>query len=74
MNRKDLKIRVDQWDLYKNPIDNLIFAILLQAVLDKDGYQDTNHSGKFYDGTEANNFLETCGRDFFEHIIKAEKR
>lgn len=44
---------------YKNPVDNLLLAILLQAVSDLD---DKRYSDS------ANDFLKTDGVDIYKHL------
>ena len=58
--------------IYKRPIDNLLLAILLQAVDDKDGFIGDHH--KIDDGSEASHFLESVeARAIYDHLMRAPK-
>ena len=48
-----------KWDVYKNPIHNLLYGVLVQAAFDNAGYFDESHM--FCDGTDARTFLECDG-------------
>ena len=64
--------KTERKQIYKKPIDNLLLAILLQAVDDKDGFIGGHH--KYDDGTEASQFLESVeARTIYNHLSKAEK-
>lgn len=60
------------WNTYKNPVDNLIHGIIIQAVSDAKGYiQDDK---RYNDGSEAIDFLETDGRLLFEYLLTRTRR
>jgi hypothetical protein len=64
--------KTERKQIYRNPIDNLLLAILLQAVDDKDGFIGDHH--KYDNGQEASQFLESeVARTIYNHLIKAEK-
>lgn len=64
--------KAERKQIYKRPIDNLLLAILLQAVDDKDGFIGDHH--KFDDGSEANEFLNSVeAKTIYNHLVKAEK-
>lgn len=73
-NLKRFRCRVqkpDCWNKYADPVHNLLYAILLQAALDSDGYTDT--SFKHQDGSDARNFLNEYGKDFFDYLKTKER-
>ena len=55
------------WGTYTTPFDNLIFAILIQAASDANGYIDTSH--RYNNGDESAEFLDTVGREWFEYLL-----
>ena len=55
------------WGTYKEPLDNLIYAILIQAASDANGYIDT--SNRYHNGDEAVEFLDTVGCDWFGYLM-----
>ena len=55
------------WNTYDNPIDNLLHAILIQAVADCNGYKDECH--KWRSGDEAIEYLESEGKEIFDYLI-----
>ena len=55
------------WGTYKEPLDNLIHAILIQAVSDANGYIDT--CNRYHNGDEAAEFLDTVGREWFDYLL-----
>ena len=57
-----------KWDVYKNPIHNLLYGVLVQAVLDNAGYMDTSHM--FRDGADARDFLESDGLLILNYLHK----
>ncbi len=64
--------KTERKQIYKKPIDNLLLAILLQAVDDKDGFIGDHH--KYDDGSEASQFLKSVeAKTIYNHLIKAEK-
>lgn len=64
--------KTERKQIYKNPIDNLLLAILLQAADDKDGFIGDHH--KCDDGSEASRFLQSeDARTIYNHLVKAEK-
>lgn len=64
--------KTERKQIYKKPIDNLLLAILLQAVDDKDGFIGDHH--KYDDGSEASHFLQSeDARTIYNHLKTAEK-
>ncbi len=64
--------KTERKQIYKRPIDNLLLAILMQAVDDKDGFIGDHH--KIDDGVEATKFLNSVeAKTIYNHLIKAEK-
>lgn len=63
----------DRWDIYVNPLDNLLYAVLLRGVNDCLGYYDSNN-GKFDDGQDAVKWVKTEGYKIFKHLITAPKK
>lgn len=64
--------KTERKQIYKNPIDNLLLAILMQAVDDKDGFIGDHHKND--DGKEASQFLKSVeAKTIYNHLIKAEK-
>lgn len=64
--------KTERKQIYKRPIDNLLLAILLQAVDDKDGFIGDHH--KYDDGSEASQFLKSeDAKAMYNHLAKAEK-
>ena len=62
----------NEWNTYKNPIDNLIHAILIQAICDANGYIDSgNH--QYNTGDEAMMFLSKNGVQYFQYLMNAPK-
>lgn len=62
----------NNWNTYTNPVDNLLHAILIQAVADCNGYMNDN---KWYDdGSEATEFLEEYGRQILDKLITADRK
>lgn len=64
-----------RWNKYKDPIDNLIFAVLLRAAADVSGYQDYNSGhNRRCTGTDAVEFLENDGELYYEYLkTRSEK-
>lgn len=59
----------DRWNKYKNPIDNLMYAVLIRAVMDAKGYTDfTSHN--HVSGNDAIAWLECTGRAYLDHLDK----
>lgn len=59
----------DRWNKYKNPVDNLMYAVLIRAVMDSKGYTDsTTH--KHISGRDAIAWLECTGREYREYLDK----
>ncbi len=56
----------NEWNKYEKPISNLIYAILMQAISDANGYIDG--AKKYHDGEEAVIFLETEGEEIMEYL------
>lgn len=65
----------DRWDKFKEPMDNLMYAVLIRAAADVSGYKDCNGAhGRRYDGNEALEFLENDGKMIYEYLTnKAHK-
>lgn len=64
--------KTERKQIYKKPVDNLLLAILLQAVDDKDGFIGENHIHD--NGNEAAQFLQSEeGKAIYIHLQKAEK-
>ena len=64
--------KTERKQIYKNPVDNLLLAILLQAIDDKDGYIGDHH--KYITGQEASQFLASHeAKTIYNHLKKAEK-
>lgn len=59
------------WGTYKCPIDNLIHAILIQAICDANGYVNTSHH--YETGEDAQIFLSEMGLQFYQHLSIAQK-
>lgn len=62
--------RPDRWSKYTNSINNLLYAVLLQAALDSNGYYD---GFKQCDGSDARQYLETEGVRVFKYLEKQER-
>lgn len=62
----------NMWDTYTNPVDNLLHAILIQAVADCNGYINDNKC--YDDGREATEFLEKYGRRILDRLITADRK
>lgn len=62
--------RPDRWAKYVNSVNNLLYAVLLQATLDSGGYYD---GFKRQDGTDAREFLETQGKLYLDYLKKQER-
>ena len=64
--------KTERKQIYKRPIDNLLLAILLQAVDDRDGFIGDHH--KYDDGSEASQFLASVeARTIYNHLKGAPK-
>jgi hypothetical protein len=64
--------KTERKQIYKSPIDNLLLAILMQAIDDKDGFIGDHHKND--DGSEATQFLNSIdAKTIYNHLIKAEK-
>lgn len=57
----------DRWDKYLNPMDNLMYAVLLRAALDCNGYTDPESHRKI-SGRDAIAWLETTGAEYREYL------
>lgn len=62
--------RPDCWSKYTEPINNLLYAVLLQAALDSNGYYN---GFKQCDGSDARQYLETEGARVFKYLEKQER-
>ena len=62
----------NEWNTYKNPVDNLIHGIIIQAVADTHGFQDDDK--RFVSGDEAIQFLESDGVKLFRYLITRPRR
>ena len=62
--------RPDRWSKYTDSINNLLYAVLLQAALDSGGYYD---GFKRCDGDDARDFLESQGRIYLDYLNKQER-
>lgn len=62
----------NEWNTYEQPIDNLIHAIIIQAVADCRGYSTDDKI--YHDGREACDFLETTGVKLFEYLITRSRK
>ena len=62
--------RPDRWAKYPNSINNLLYAVILQAALDSNGYYD---GFKQRDGSDARQYLETEGVRVFKYLEKQER-
>lgn len=72
-NAKLFRSRVkkpDCWDKYINPINNLLYAILLQAALDAGGY----YQDGYHNGDDAVKFLEQYGEQYFNYLLVKERK
>lgn len=58
--------------LTKHPYINLLYAVLLQAVEDRNGYIQDGH---IHDGNEAQQFLQTTGKIIYDYLkeVKYDK-
>lgn len=57
-------------DVYTDAYDNLLYAILIQAIIDKDGYIDHKHRS----GDDAIKFLESDGRQIYNYLSHRRKK
>lgn len=62
-----------RWSVYTEPHINLLYAILLQAIEDSNGYYDSSNHNHF-DGTEARLFILQYGKNILETLINADKQ
>lgn len=62
-----------RWSVYTEPHINLLYAILLQAIEDVNGYYDSSNHNHF-DGTEAKLFIMQYGENIIDTLINAEKQ
>lgn len=63
----------DCWDKYESPIDNLLYAILLQGVTDSLGYWNTFRN--CHDtGDSARDWVLTEGKQIFEYLKTRPKK
>ena len=62
----------NEWNTYESPIDNLIHAIIIQAVADCNGY--VNQDKRYFDGSEARDFLENDGVKLFRYLLTRPRR
>lgn len=60
----------DCWNKYRNPVNNLLYAVLLQAALDSGGYYD---GYKHNDGNDARQFLTECGKPIVDYLKTKER-
>lgn len=59
------------WDLYEDPYDNLMFAVLMQALADTEGFFDN----KIYDdGQEALHYLKTSGAEIYMYLSSRKRK
>ena len=62
--------RPDRWSKYVEPVNNLLYAVLLQAALDCNGYYD---GFKHRYGTDARQYIETEGTRVFKYLENQER-
>ena len=62
-----------RWCVYTEPHINLLYAILLQAIEDVNGYYDSSNHHHL-DGTEAKLFIMQYGENILETLCNAEKQ
>lgn len=59
------------WNTYKNPVDNLIHGILIQAISDAQGFIEEDK--KYNNGDEALQYLDNQGRILFDYLLTCER-
>lgn len=60
----------DQWDKYRDPVGNLLYAVLLQAAIDSGGYYDGH---KMNDGADARKYLTEYGTKTLDYLRNVER-
>ena len=59
----------ETWTKYKNPYHNLLYAVILQAAIDTNGY---TNEGAYHDGADARDFCRGAGKIIFGFLQRQE--
>ena len=62
-----------RWSVYTEPHINLLYAILLQAIEDSNGYYDSSNH-KHFSGNDAKRFILQYGENILETLVNADKQ
>lgn len=60
----------DRWNKYRDPVSNLLYAVLLQAALDSGGYYDGVQQRT---GIDAREFLDEFGALILNYLRNKER-
>lgn len=62
--------RPDLWNKYRDPYNNLLYAIILQAACDAGGYIENN---KFKPAEPVQEFIHGTGAKIYKYLDKQER-
>lgn len=62
--------RPNLWNKYRDPYNNLLYAVILQAALDAEGYIDNN---KAYPAEPVQEFIHGVGAKIYKYLDKQER-
>ena len=62
--------RPDRWQKFKDPYNNLLYGIILQAAIDTGGYFDEK---TFITPEKVKEFIDTTGKDIFNYLKEQER-
>lgn len=58
------------WNKYRDAYNNLLYAIILQAAIDAEGYMDNN---KAYPAEPVQEFIKGTGAKIYKYLDRQER-